>query len=263
MLLSYLFNGHKFKKLNFVNNSQKTSVGPAFFRGSFSISGTPHDTYLRLDKWSKGVVWVNGFNLGRYWEQQGPQHTLYLPAPLLLQGTNDVVIFELHQANANLTIEFLDGPLFYTGQLCDPSSSATNSSNVVVFHNSQAWNANQLWTLTSSDTLVLRSNTNLCLQQGPSNDPSSGYPNIEVNVCDGSRVQQFTYNSTSFALQSRNNNQCLDITGGGASDGTNVETYPCSGGKNQQWTIEQDGHVTSNAATVSLTVCPVSQTPRF
>ena len=42
------------------------------------------DTFLRLDGWTKGVAFVNGFNLGRYWDR-GPQQTLYVPAPLLRQ----------------------------------------------------------------------------------------------------------------------------------------------------------------------------------
>lgn len=42
-----------------------------------------------LQGWGKGVVFVNGFNLGRYWEI-GPQETLYLPGPLLKQGDNEV-----------------------------------------------------------------------------------------------------------------------------------------------------------------------------
>jgi beta-galactosidase len=41
------------------------------------------------------VAWVNGFNLGRYWKI-GPQRSLYVPAPLINLGTNELVIFELH-----------------------------------------------------------------------------------------------------------------------------------------------------------------------
>ena len=37
------------------------------------------------------MVFVNGFNLGRYWKV-GPQNTLYLPAPLLHEGTNEVIV---------------------------------------------------------------------------------------------------------------------------------------------------------------------------
>ncbi|CAG7652165.1 beta-galactosidase [Paenibacillus allorhizosphaerae] len=72
-------------------------AGPAFYRGSLEVE-QPADTFVRLTGWTKGVVWVNGFNLGRYWER-GPQKTLYLPAPLLRRGSNEIVVFELHGAD--------------------------------------------------------------------------------------------------------------------------------------------------------------------
>jgi beta-galactosidase len=65
-----------------------------FFRGSFELS-TKGDTYLDMSGWRKGVVWVNGHNLGRYWDR-GPQKRLYCPAPFLKNGTNEVIVFDLH-----------------------------------------------------------------------------------------------------------------------------------------------------------------------
>lgn len=67
---------------------------PAFYRGTFRVE-EPADTFLKLDGWTKGVAFVNGFNLGRYWEK-GPQRTLYVPGPLLRKGDNELVVFELH-----------------------------------------------------------------------------------------------------------------------------------------------------------------------
>ena len=67
---------------------------PAFFRGTFSVSGEPLDTFILMQGWTKGVVYINGFNLGRYWEI-GPQMALYVPYPVLQSGVNEVVIFEL------------------------------------------------------------------------------------------------------------------------------------------------------------------------
>jgi beta-galactosidase len=52
-----------------------------------------------MSNWTKGVVWVNGHNLGRYWNI-GPQRRLYCPAPWLVQGDNEVLIFDLHQTKA-------------------------------------------------------------------------------------------------------------------------------------------------------------------
>jgi beta-galactosidase len=68
-----------------------------FFRALVDVSKTG-DTYVDLSGWTKGVVWVNGHNLGRYWAI-GPQHRLYCPAPWLRQGHNEVVVFDLHQTD--------------------------------------------------------------------------------------------------------------------------------------------------------------------
>lgn len=69
-----------------------------FFKATFDLKATA-DTFLDLKAWTKGVVWVNGHHLGRYWEI-GPQTRLYCPAPWLKLGTNEVVIFDLHQTEA-------------------------------------------------------------------------------------------------------------------------------------------------------------------
>ena len=66
-----------------------------FFKGNFELKAAA-DTYLDLSKFKKGVIWVNGHNLGRYWNT-GPQFHLYCPANWLKKGKNDVVIFDLHQ----------------------------------------------------------------------------------------------------------------------------------------------------------------------
>ncbi|MFK4103268.1 glycoside hydrolase family 35 protein [Streptomyces sp. NPDC019531] len=71
-----------------------TDAVPAFHRGTFEVD-TPADTFLALPGWTKGQAWVNGFHLGRYWNR-GPQHTLYVPAPVLRPGANELVLLELH-----------------------------------------------------------------------------------------------------------------------------------------------------------------------
>ena len=80
--------GHPFSKQS----------GPTLYRAELNISGTPEDTFLKFDGFKKGSVFVNGINIGRYWDL-GPQKTLYLPAPFLKQGQNDIYVFELHQVN--------------------------------------------------------------------------------------------------------------------------------------------------------------------
>lgn len=67
---------------------------PGFYKGSFEVDEA-YDTFIKLDGFEKGVVYINGFNIGRYWSI-GPQKTLYIPAPLLKKGKNEIVVFELH-----------------------------------------------------------------------------------------------------------------------------------------------------------------------
>lgn len=73
-----------------------TTSNPAFFKFNFDADfeeGTYTDTYLDFKGWGKGCVWVNGFNIGRFWDK-GPQKTLYIPGPLLKHGKNEIIIFE-------------------------------------------------------------------------------------------------------------------------------------------------------------------------
>jgi hypothetical protein len=69
-----------------------------FFKGTFTLH-KPADTFIDLSNYKKGLVWVNGHNLGRYWDV-GPQHALYCPAPWLKKGENEIVVFDLHQLKA-------------------------------------------------------------------------------------------------------------------------------------------------------------------
>jgi len=65
------------------------------FRGVFNLD-TFADTFLDMSRYQKGYVWVNGHNLGRYWNI-GPQYRLYCPAPWLKKGRNEIVVLDLHQ----------------------------------------------------------------------------------------------------------------------------------------------------------------------
>ncbi|WP_329619545.1 beta-galactosidase [Streptomyces sp. NBC_01255] len=82
-------------------------VGPAFHRGTLTVD-EPADTFLHLDGWTKGLAWINGFPLGRYWSR-GPQTSLYVPAPVLRAGANDVTVLELH-ATATRHVHLRDTP---------------------------------------------------------------------------------------------------------------------------------------------------------
>ena len=81
------------------------------------------DTFIDMSKWTKGVLYVNGRNLGRYWNV-GPQHSLYCPAPFLRKGDNQIDIIELEDTKPN-PICGLARPLVRAAAI-----STKNTSNV-------------------------------------------------------------------------------------------------------------------------------------
>lgn len=67
--------------------------GPLAWAGDFSLE-EPSDLFLETSAWSKGYAFLNGFFLGRYW-RNGPQRTLYVPAPATRAGANRLIVLEL------------------------------------------------------------------------------------------------------------------------------------------------------------------------
>ncbi|KAI2527080.1 beta-galactosidase-1-like protein isoform X2 [Homo sapiens] len=87
--------------------------GPTFYSKTFPILGSVGDTFLYLPGWTKGQVWINGFNLGRYWTKQGPQQTLYVPRFLLFPrgALNKITLLELEDVPLQPQVQFLDKPI--------------------------------------------------------------------------------------------------------------------------------------------------------
>ncbi|NXO38969.1 BGAL galactosidase, partial [Locustella ochotensis] len=76
---------------------------PTFYTGTLSIPGgipdLPQDTYVNFPGWTKGQIWINGFNLGRYWPARGPQLTLYVPGNVLVASApNNITVLELERS---------------------------------------------------------------------------------------------------------------------------------------------------------------------
>ena len=88
--------------------SEPRSEPMTFFRASFNVDKVAN-TYLNPTGLKKGVAFVNGYNLGRYWTV-GPQLTLFVPAAVLKEGENDLVIFEEEGSDGSLKISFDDKP---------------------------------------------------------------------------------------------------------------------------------------------------------
>lgn len=96
--------------------------GPAFHRGVLQVV-KPADTFLDVSHLGKGFVWVNGHNLGRVWNI-GPQHSLYLPAAWLRQGSNEVVVFDFMDLDQP-RLRGLDGPRWQKAE-AKPAPGAPN-----------------------------------------------------------------------------------------------------------------------------------------
>lgn len=125
-LSSWNITGFRFGSVKGLSSFQpipiKTGIlrnGPVILRANFQITGQPLDTYLDTTGWGKGVAYVNGFNLGRYWPLAGPQMTLYIPAPFLITGTNELVLVELEYVPHTRKMKLQDRPNYRTMEYVD------------------------------------------------------------------------------------------------------------------------------------------------
>ena len=81
------------KMLQGLKYQEGKASGPAFWRATVNLPQAA-DTFLDLSGWGKGVVWINGHCLGRFWNI-GPTQTAYAPGCWLKEGANEIVIWDL------------------------------------------------------------------------------------------------------------------------------------------------------------------------
>ncbi|KAL0554260.1 hypothetical protein IC582_008177 [Cucumis melo] len=103
---------------------------PTLYSGYFYVdeANLRKDTYLSFGGWTKGIAFINEFNLGRFWPVVGPQCNLYVPAPILRLGKNILVILELESPNRDTVVHSVDRPDFTCG------SSKSNLSQQLLSH---------------------------------------------------------------------------------------------------------------------------------
>ncbi|MEV4523801.1 beta-galactosidase [Micromonospora tulbaghiae] len=173
-----------------------------FFKATVNLTQTG-DTYVDMSRWTKGVVWVNGRNLGRYWKI-GPQHRLYCPAPWLRAGANEIVVFDLHQTQA--------APITFEATLSGQAGAST-------------------FTLTNRrsgkvlDVPALSSEPGVQLVQWAGN----GGANQKWQMA-GAAGGVTTITNVNSAL-------LVDVEGNVAADGTRIIQWASNGGANQQWRL--------------------------
>jgi len=86
----------------------KPANGPAWYKATFNLNETGY-TYLDMSQWGKGMVWVNGHNLGRFWKI-GPTQTLCVPGCFLNKGVNEIIVLDVDKPKAT-TIAGLNHPI--------------------------------------------------------------------------------------------------------------------------------------------------------
>jgi beta-galactosidase len=89
---------------------QHACSGPCFYKGDLQVSN-PGDTYLNTASLGKGVVWVNGHLLGRFWKV-GPMGSLYLPGAWLHRGSNALTVMDL-DGGAQVSVSADDHPTYF------------------------------------------------------------------------------------------------------------------------------------------------------
>ncbi|TRX32024.1 beta-galactosidase [Flavobacterium sp. ZT3R18] len=95
---------------NLTDAKTTAKVGlPTVYQGTFDLN-TTGDTFLDMRDWGKGIIFINGVNIGRYWSV-GPQQTLYVPGCWLKEGANEIVIFEQKNDKIQNSVGTLETPI--------------------------------------------------------------------------------------------------------------------------------------------------------
>ncbi|MCF0091758.1 beta-galactosidase [Micromonospora sp. MH99] len=182
-----------------LSNSSRPGI---FFKATVNLTQTG-DTYLDMSRWTKGVVWVNGRNLGRYWKV-GPQQRLYCPAPWLRVGANEIVVFDLHQVQAQ--------PISFEATLSGQSGAVRHT--VVNRASGKALDVPDLSRVTGVQLI----------QWTPNGGANQAW------LMAGAVGAVTTMTSVSSGL-------LADVEASSTADGARVIQWTATGGGNQQWRV--------------------------
>ena len=89
-------------KISWQSGVSKNANDPVFAKGYFNVDEIA-ETFIKFPG-QKGCIWINGFNIGKYWNI-GPDTALYVPSALLKKGRNEIVIFEQYQLDDKVTFQ--------------------------------------------------------------------------------------------------------------------------------------------------------------
>jgi beta-galactosidase len=217
-----------------------------FFRATLTLDKVG-DTYLDMSGWTKGVVWVNGRNLGRYWSM-GPQQRLYCPAPWLTVGQNQIIVFDLHQTTAK-AISFataLQSSYVLTnrrsGKALDVPDAST-SQGVQLIQWTRHDNANQQWRLAAlgHGISTLANSHSGQLIEVQSGSTSHGAPIVQWPANRGANQQwRVTDAGDGYVkLVSVHSGKVIGVEGSSTADGAKITQQNDTGDTSQHWRLNE------------------------
>ncbi len=109
-------------------STYQLSTNAGYYRGYFNLKKVG-DTFLNLENWGKGQVYVNGHAIGRHW-YIGPQQTLYVPGCWLKKGKNEVIVLDVMGPRGLPTIEGLQKPIIDKLNLDRPQTHRLEGQNL-------------------------------------------------------------------------------------------------------------------------------------
>ncbi|SEM56061.1 beta-galactosidase [Prevotella sp. ne3005] len=101
--------------------------GSGYYRGYFTLKKTG-DTFLNMEAWGKGQVYINGHAIGRFWSI-GPQQTLYVPGCWLKKGKNEIIVLDVVGPSLQAYAPSITNALKLTSTRKIPSQRAPRSSS--------------------------------------------------------------------------------------------------------------------------------------
>ena len=116
------------RTMRYAWESEDLCFGRGYYRGYFTINKVG-DTFLNLENWGKGQVYVNGHAVGRHW-YIGPQQTLYVPGCWLKKGQNEVIVLDVMGPRGEKTIEGLQKPIIDKLNLDAPPTHRAEGQNL-------------------------------------------------------------------------------------------------------------------------------------
>jgi beta-galactosidase len=180
------------------------------FRAEFEVD-TLGDTYLDMSKWTKGLVFVNGHNLGRYWNV-GPQLALFCPAGFLRRGTNTIHVLDLHRTE--------QAPIAFVEALDDVDLPGRGGTVYAIAH------------LASGKVLGIA---------GGSQSPGAK-TNIETGTGESSQQWEVVDLGSGYStILNRHSGLALDNLDHKLTAGNPIGQWADGGGLNQQWELTRGG----------------------